>query len=188
MVDSICPGCGAPLTLMNGAGYVTCKFCGMSVRADENPSVDPGAAKDFFCSGDSVEAFRLLSELAEKNPNDPAIWLMKGNCAPRASERDAAYANADRILRSCPSESALLEVRWTSMVFNWKCELTIDDLTFRLGGMERYRALVPKGDHTFVFRCPSANLETKKEITVKGDRTVSLEAKKGLLSKSLSID
>ena len=74
------------------------------------------------------------------------------------------------------------------MVYNWGCELSINDSSFKLGGMQRYRVLLPEGEYNIGIECASNGLSSQKTIMLDKSTVVKLDAKKNLLSKRLTIE
>ena len=134
------------------------------------------------------EAYKMVLELIDENPNVPTLWLLRGNCTQSVSDRDSSYKMADELLKTNPTNLKLLEVQWTSMVFNWGCELSINDSTFKLGGMQRYRVLLPEGEYTIGLKCTSNSLSAQKTIKLDERTVVKLNAKRSLFNKQLSIE
>jgi len=102
-------------------------------------------------------------------------------------DRDRSYAAADRLRPSLGKDTSVLEVRWDSMVFNWHCNLSVDGEPVALGGMQRYRLLLPSGKHNIVFSCEGKRLSVGKAIDLDSDKVVSLAIKSGILGQKLII-
>ena len=183
-----CPACGAPLKPANELGIITCRFCGLPVKTvTDQELLHQESVAGLIKIGNLKEAHEKVLRLIDKYPNVPSLWLIRGNCAQTISDRDSSYAMADRLLESDTSGLKLLEVQWTSMVFNWGCELSINDSTFKLTGMERYRVLLPEGQYRIRLRCISNNLQAEKTVSLNKDTVVRMEAKRGLFDKRLTI-
>ena len=183
-----CPACGAPLKPTDGMGIVTCRFCGLPVKtATDREMLEQESVAKLISVGNLEEAYRKVLALIDEHPDVPSLWLIRGNCAQTVSDRDSSYAMADKLLESDTSGLRLLEIEWTSMVFNWGCELSINDSTFRLGGMQRYRVLLPEGEYLIRLRCIRNGLSAEKTVKLDKTTVVRLEAKKGLFDKKLTI-
>ena len=184
-----CPACGAALKVDGEIGMVTCRYCGMPVKiSTDEQIVRHDSVTKLIGIGNYREAYKLVLELIDENPNVPTLWLLRGNCAQSVSDRDSSYKMADSLLKSNPTELKLLEVQWTSMVYNWGCELSINDSSFKLGGMQRYRVLLPEGEYNIGIECASNGLSSQKTIMLDKSAIVKLDAKKNLLSKKLTIE
>ena len=183
-----CPSCGAPLTV--GPGTIrSCKFCGLQFEDTESGIPDIESIKYLIKIGDREQALKALSEAVEKSPNSIIFWIMKGNLANTVSDRDYSYKVVDRLKDNIDGSKEILDIEWDSMVFNWGCELSIDDKkTIKLGGMQKYRTIVDKGEHTLVFRCNGNKLKTEKKIDTRSKNKVKLSAKSGFFNKELIIE
>ena len=184
-----CPACGAPLKQSDGVGMMECRYCGISVQtAADSDLLRQQSVAELVKIGNFREAREKVLALIDRYPNLPSLWLIRGNCAQTVSERDSSYEMAENLLRSNPSESKMLEIQWTSMVFNWGCELSINDSTFKLTGMERYRVLLPEGEYRIRLRCTKNNLQAEKTVSLNKNMVVRMEAKRGLFDKRLTIE
>ena len=188
MESMSCPACGAALKVDKEIGIVNCKYCGMPVKisTDEQIMRHESVTK-LIEIGNYSEAYKLVLKLMDENPNVPTLWLLRGNCSQSVSDRDSSYKMADELLKANPTELKLLEIQWTSMVFNWGCELSINDSTFKLGGMQKYRTLLPEGEYTINLESISNNLSAQKLIKLEEHSIIKLVAEKRFFSKQLTI-
>ena len=115
-----CPACGAALKVDGEISTVTCRYCGMPVKiSTDKQMMRHDSVTRLISIGNYSEAYNMVLELIDENPNVPTLWLLRSNCSQSVSDRDSSYEMADELLRTNPTELKLLEVQWTSMVFNW---------------------------------------------------------------------
>ncbi|MBR4203717.1 MAG: hypothetical protein IKQ93_09120 [Candidatus Methanomethylophilaceae archaeon] len=186
MVLTNCPSCGAPLSRDELTFALRCGFCGTVVR-DDPGSDGEERIKHLLRIGDRIQAHKLLVDATENDPGNIRFWIMRGNCSEDVKDRDRSYAAADRLRPSLGKDTSVLEVRWDSMVFNWHCNLSVDGEPVALGGMQRYRLLLPSGKHNIVFSCEGKRLSVGKAIDLDSDKVVSLAIKSGILGQKLII-
>jgi hypothetical protein len=191
MLPTNCPTCGAALKPIPGKSQVVCSFCGLTLKAD--PSYRPPEALTEMAyaalnAGDLEEAYRIAVAATETTIDSIEAWLARGNCSVNTPDATYSYDNVRRLLRSSDIDSALVDIEWSSMVFNWGCKLDFDGKSIPINSMLRRTIMVPKGTHTLVFSCPKNRMSVSKTVDITEDRRIDLDVRTGFWSNDLVIE
>ena len=190
MFPEVCPSCGAVIDSGAVGRTITCRFCGRTIQAIDEESRKAATVDDIrkqMSLGNMSKAYEVAVGITNKDPDDLEAWIYRGNLAPNVADRDLAFSTADRLSSSVPSDCAMVEFVWDSMVYNWKCALEIDGRSFDLGSFQKYREILAKGDHEIGLVCKTKRMTASMTLSVDSFKRVRLVANSGFLSKSLDI-